>query len=380
MRTKPKKKRVYFSVVFTLVITYLIIKLIDNYQYFFGMLDFLIGLLTPFVIAFILAYIFNPIIKFFERRFKTKRGASLFITYRGIILVLLAILVMTLPVIIESIIDIVNHAPTYFAETEKFLINLSRHLENIDAATMQEIWDKISNMLPNLSSLFVGSIGEIFKKTFSVGRFIFNFVLAFIICFYILLEKEKIFDFLKKLVYVALGDKKASFVLSVSRDLNDNVGKYFTGKIFDSIIVGILSGIGLFILKSKYALLFGTLMGIMNMVPYFGPAIGMTPVVIINLFTNPKIAIFCLIYLLVVQQVEVAFIEPKVVGGQLGLSPFLTILAVTVGGGFFGIPGMILSTPIMGVLKIYVTEYVESKAKEMQMSNFENPKDQDNSK
>lgn len=378
MSVKRKKKKVYLNVVFTLVLTYLIIKLIDNYQYFFGMLDFLIGLLMPFVIAFVLAYIFNPIIKFFENRFKAKRGASLFIAYGGLIAVLLAILVMTLPVIIESIIDIVNHAPTYFAETEKFLINFSRHLENIDAATMQEIWNKISNMLPNLSSLFVGSIGEIFKKTFSFGKFIFNLVLAFIICFYILLEKEKIFDFLKKVVYVALGDKKASFVLTVSRDLNENVGKYFTGKIFDSIIVGVLSGIGLFVLKSKYALLFGTLMGLMNMIPYFGPAIGMAPVVLINLFSDPKIALFSLIYLLVVQQVEVAFIEPKIVGGQLGLSPFLTILAVTVGGGFFGIPGMILSTPIMGVLKVYITEYVETKSQEIHMSNFDNPKDQNN--
>ncbi len=150
----------------------------------------------------------------------------------------------------------------------------------------------------------------------------------------------------------------------------------------------------------------------------------MTPVVLINLFTDPKIALFSLIYLLVVQQVEVAFIEPKVVGGQLGLSPFLTILAVTVGGGFFialfsliyllvvqqvevafiepkvvggqlglspfltilavtvgggffGIPGMILSTPIMGVLKVYITEYVEKKSQEIQMSNFDNPREQE---
>lgn len=375
MKPKRKKKKIYFSVVFTLVITYLIIKLIDNYQYFFGILEFLINMLTPFVIAFVLAYIFNPITKFFEKRFKTKRSVSLFITYGALIFILIAILVMTLPILIESIIDIINHAPTYFAKTEQFLIDFSSHLENIDAATIQEIWNKTSHVIPDLSNLLVGSIGEIFKKTFSFGRFIFNFVLAFIICFYILLEKEKFFDFAKKLVYVLLGNNKASFVLEISRTLNDNVGKYFTGKIFDSIIVGIISGIGLFFLKSKYALLFGTLMAIMNMIPYFGPVIGMTPVVLINLFNDPKIAIFCLIYLLLVQQVEVAFIEPKVVGGQLGLSPFLTILAVTVGGGFFGIPGMILSTPIMGVLKVYITEYVETKSREMEMSNFDNPKD-----
>ena len=99
----------------------------------------------------------------------------------------------------------------------------------------------------------------------------------------------------------------------------------------------------------------------MNLIPYFGPVIGMTPVVVINLFYNPSVSLYSLIYLLLVQQVEVAVIEPKIVGGQLGLSPFLTILAMTIGGGFFGIPGMILSVPIMGVLKIYIVEFIESK-------------------
>lgn len=369
------KKKIHFSVVFTLVVTYLIIKLIDNYKYFFGVLQFIINMLTPFVIAFVLAYLFNPVIKLFEKKLKTKRSISLFIAYGTLIFILLAILVMTIPIIINSIIDIINHAPTYLGKTEAFLISLSKNLENIDASTIKDLWDKFSHMIPNISNILVGSIGEIFKKTFSFGRFVFNFALAFIICFYILLEKEKFFDFSKKVVYVAFGDKKASFILEVSRTLNDNVGKYFTGKILDSLIVGVISGIGLFFLKSKYALLFGTLMAIMNMIPYFGPVIGMTPVVLINLFNDPKIAIFCLIYLILVQQVEVAFIEPKIVGGQLGLSPFLTILAVTIGGGFFGIPGMILSTPIMGVLKVYITEYIENKSKDIEMSNFDNPKE-----
>lgn len=372
---KKSKKKIHLSVVLTLVVTYLIIKLIDNYQYFFGVLQFIINMLTPFVIAFILAYLFNPVIKLFEKRLKTKRTISLFIAYGSLIAILLLILVMTLPILIDSIIDIVNQAPIYLGKTESFFIGLSKNLENIDVATLKELWDKFSHMLPNLSNLLMGSIGEIFKKTFSIGRFIFNFVLAFIICFYILLEKEKFFDFSKKVIYVVFGNQKASFILEVSRTLNDNVGKYFTGKILDSLLVGLISGIGLFLLKSKYALLFGTLMAVMNMIPYFGPVIGMTPVVLINLFNDPKIAVFCLIYLILVQQVEVAFIEPKIVGGQLGLSPFLTILAVTVGGGFFGIPGMILSTPIMGVLKVYITKYIDTKSKDMEMSNFNNPKD-----
>ena len=178
---------------------------------------------------------------------------------------------------------------------------------------------------------------------------------------YKLLEKENFISFSKKSIYIIFGKKFAIFILNVFSILNTNIGKYFSGKILDSAIVGLLSAVGLYFIGSKYSLLFGVLVGFMNLIPYFGPVIGMTPVVIINLFYNPQIALFSLIYLLLVQQIEIAFIEPKIVGGQLGLSPFLTILAVTIGGGFFGIPGMILSVPIMGVLKIYIVEFVESK-------------------
>ncbi|TQQ85811.1 AI-2E family transporter [Peptacetobacter hominis] len=354
-------KKFYINIVITVLITYILIKCIDNYQFFFDSLNLFIGILTPFVIAFILAYIFNPIINFFEKKLKTKRTISLLIIYASLILIIIGILILTLPIIVDSVIDIVNNAPIYFNKTENFLIEQSKNLKNIDANTMRELWEKFSKMIPGISSILIGSIGEIFKRTFSFGQFIVNFVLAFIICFYILLEKEKFGDFAKKVMYIALGKRKASIGIELARTLNENVGKYFTGKILDSIIVGVLSGIGLFFLKSKYALLFGTLMCIMNMIPYFGPVIGMAPVVIINMFYSPQTALFCLIYLLIVQQVEVAFIEPKIVGGQLGLSPFLTILAVTIGGGFFGIPGMILSTPIMGVCKIYLLAYINSR-------------------
>ena len=367
MINKLKGKKIHFSLVLTLLVTYILMKCVDNYQYFMGVINVFLNILTPFVIAGILAYILNPIMKFFESRFNTRRTISLLMTYGVILLLIVVLILVTLPVIVNSIIDIVDKAPIYFNKTEAFIIQLSTHLENIDRREIETMWNKLVNMLPSISSLLIGSIGEIFKRTFSVGRFIVNFVLAFIICFYILLDKEKFTDFSKKAMFVFLGKKHTVAGLDIARTLNDNVGKYFTGKLVDSVIVGIISSIGLYLLKSQYSILFGSLMCIMNLIPYFGPALGMTPVVIINLFASPKIALFCLIYLILVQQVEVAFIEPKIVGGQLGLSPFFTILAVTIGGGFFGIPGMILSTPIMGVIKVYFTTYLDAKAKDMDL-------------
>ncbi|HSQ87592.1 AI-2E family transporter [Romboutsia sp.] len=362
-----KDKKFHLSIVFTIVVSYISIKFIDNYQYFFGVFRLLLSLLTPFVIAFILAYIFTPIVNFLEVKLKFKRVFVLLITYGMLLLLLASFILFTAPIIISSLADIVNQLPLYIQKTQDFLIEIGNSLKNVDPNTLKEIGDKFMAAMPEISNLFIGYLGQIFTTTFSISKFIAQFVLAFIICFYIILEKESFFSFYKKLLYITLGKKYAQLTLDVGHTLNTNIGKYFTGKIFDSFIVGLLSAIGLYFIKSKYSLLFGTLIGVMNLVPYFGPIIGMTPVVLINLFYDPSIALLSLIYLLLVQQIEIAFIEPKIVGGQLGLSPFLTILAVTVGGGFFGIPGMILSVPIMGVIKIYLSEFIEYKHKGMNL-------------
>ena len=362
-----KDKKFYLNIVLTVVVSYILIKFIDSYNYFFNVFSLLLSLLTPFVIAFILAYMFNPLVNFLEKKCNFKRIFALLFTY-SILLVLIGMFILfTAPTIVNSIIDIVNQIPIYVDKTQMFFIDLGQNLKNVDPKTLKEIGDKIMASIPEWSNLFVGYLGQIFSTTFSVGKFIVQFVLAFIICFYLLLEKESFLSFSKKVIYILFGKKYGDFTLEVGRVLNINIGKYFSGKILDSFIVAILSAIGLYFIKSKYALLFGSLMGVMNLIPYFGPVIGMAPVFIINLFYNPTTAVLSLIYLLLVQQIEVAVIEPKIVGGQLGLSPFLTILAVTVGGGFFGIPGMILSVPIMGVIKIYLGKFVEYKYKDMKI-------------
>ncbi len=359
-----KDKRFYFNIVLTVVVSYILIKLIDNYKYFFSTFGVLVSLLTPFIIAFILAYILNPLIDLLERKAKFKRIQALLLTYGVILLIIIIFILFTAPIIVDSIADIVSQAPVYARKTQDFLISLGNQLENVDPKTLKDLGDKIMAAIPSIGNLFAGYLGQIFSTTFSVGKFIVQLVLSFIICFYILLEKESFLSFSRKMVYIICGKKYGDFTIEAVSILNTNIGKYFSGKILDSFIVGVLSGIGLFFIGSKYAVLFGVLMFAMNMIPYFGPVIGMTPVVIINLFYNPTIALFSLIYLLLVQQVEVAVIEPKIVGQQLGISPFLTILAVTIGGGFFGIPGMILSVPIVGVIKVYFDKFIELNYKE----------------
>lgn len=358
-----KDFRFYLKIVLTVIVSYIAIKIVDNYNYFFNIVKVLTSLLTPFIIAFVLAYALSPVIGFLEEKLKLKRILALLVTY-GVIFVFLALSILfTAPAIFDSLVDIVNQVPIYISKTQSFFVEVAKNLKNVDPKTLEDIGNSIMATIPEIGNLLVGSVSHIFSTTFSVGKFIVQVVLSFIICFYMLLEKESFLDFIQKIIVILFGRKTSNALFEFFDILNSNIGKYFSGKILDSFIVGLISGIGLFFLKSQYALLFGTLIGFMNMIPYFGPVIGMTPVVLINLFYDPKIALFSLIYLLLVQQLEVAIIEPKIVGGQLGISPFLTILAVTIGGGFFGIPGMILSVPIAGVIKIYTDKFVSKNYK-----------------
>ena len=183
-----KEKKFYLNIVLTVVVSYILIKLIDNYKYFLNIIHLLISFLTPFVIAFILAYIFNPLVNFLERKLKFKRIQSLLFTY-GILVVLLAtLMIFAVPVIVESVIDIVEQIPLYMDKTQIFLIDLGKRLKTVDPNSLKEIIYNIEGAIPKLSTLFAGYLGELFKTTFSVGKFIIQFVLAFVICFYILLE------------------------------------------------------------------------------------------------------------------------------------------------------------------------------------------------
>src|SRR5699024_2787379 len=164
---------------------------------FFNVINLLLSFLTPFVIAFILAYIFNPIVVFLEKNLKFKRIQSLLFTYGILLILIVTSIIFTAPIVIDSIIDIVNQVPSYVHKNIKY------------------IRDNIMASIPKLSTLFAGYLGQIFNTTFSVGKFIVQFVLSFIICFYILLEKEEFILFTKKTIYVMFGKKYGDFTLEI---------------------------------------------------------------------------------------------------------------------------------------------------------------------
>ena len=159
-------------------------------------------------------------------------------------------------------------------------------------------------------------------------------------------DKEKFIYQIKKLTYALFSNKRATKIIRSGREFNIVFSEYLIGKMIDSLIIGIICFIGTLIIRVPYPLLISTIVGVTNMIPYFGPFIGMIPAVLITLFYNPIKALWMFIFILGLQQFDGLYLGPKILGTKLGLSPFWVITAIIVGGKLFGILGMLLAAPI----------------------------------
>lgn len=356
-----KSIKKYIGLIFALVISYILIRFVDNYSYFGGIVSKILSLLTPFFIGAIIAYILSPLVDFMEKRLKLKRWMTILAIYGVTLIMTVCFIIMVVPSITNSIIDIINQIPHYSKEVENWVME---NINNLSGSILSDnfmihIRDTLLTMIPKISGFATVILDYILGATVSITTLIVNIILGLILSIYIIIDKENIVIYGKKLIFILLKREKANLLVDVVKTFNTNVGTYIVAKSIDSFFVGLVSFAGLALIGSKYALLLGIICGITNLIPYFGPIIGMIPTVFINVFYSTKVAIACLIFLIVVQQVEGNIIEPKFVGGKLGLSPILTLFAVSIGGGFFGILGMILSVPVMGVVKIYFDKIIE---------------------
>ncbi|MEG0133182.1 MAG: AI-2E family transporter [Clostridium sp.] len=351
-----KNIKFYLGLIITIIVSYVLIQFVDSYSYFWGIITKFLSLLTPFFIGMILAYILSPLVEFMEKKLKLKRWLTILIIYGVTLTITVVFLIMVVPSITNSIIEIINQIPQYSSEVESWIVDI---VGKVDRASMAKVEESLLLIVPKFGELINVLLSYILNGMVTMTTLVVNLILGLIISVYIIIDKENILYYIKKVTYILLKKEKARLVVEVIKTFNSNIGTYIVAKSIDSFFVGLVSFIGLSLIGSKYALLLGILCGITNMIPYFGPIIGMVPTVIINMFYSPSVAIGCLVFLVILQQIEGNIIEPKFVGGKLGLSPILTLLAVTIGGGFFGIIGMVLSVPVMGVIKIYLDKIIE---------------------
>lgn len=330
-----------------------------------------IGILQPFIIGFSIAYILNFLLKFYEDRIlemaffkklklKSKRGLGLLFTYVTAFFLLYLFMHFVFPQVVESIVGLVNDIPLYISNLsdlfDKIITNLDISDEYINMITTN--FNEMSNYIIKLATNLLPVLGTLVT---TIASSVWNIILGVIISIYLLIDKEKFFGISKKTIYALLSTKHAERVLELTRRSNSTFGKFLSGKILDSTIIGVLTFVILTVFKMPYTLLVSFIVAVTNIIPFFGPFIGAIPSVIIILFVSPIKALWFLLIIFIVQQIDGNIIGPKILGDSIGISAFWILFSIMVAGKFLGFVGMIIGVPLFAVIYSVIKENVEAK-------------------
>ena len=193
-------------------------------------------------------------------------------------------------------------------------------------------------------------------------------IIGLVVSVYLLIDKERYIAQFKKFLVSILKTKWANRILEIGRFTNQSFGGFMVGKIIDSFIIGLISYVGMLILGLPYPLLSSTLVGLFNIIPFFGPLIGIVPSAILILLQSPIQCLYFLIFEIILQQVDGNIIGPKILGGRMGISGFWVLVSITVFGSVFGFPGMLVGVPVFTVIYALCSEAIDNSLKKKKLS------------
>lgn len=344
-------------------LTIVALKLVENYIPLWHFVKIVVGLLIPFVWGFGIAYILNPLMKLLETYLKMPRLLSLVCTY--ILLGCLIYLAVTgiMPSIAASIRDIIDNGPVYLESLRNFLIQASDQVTSfkfIDLEKLFEQWS-LDNMLTTISENLNSAVGAMFFGVLGFASGILKFIVGFVLSIYMLKDKERLIAGIKRSTYAHFEKQTAEDLCDLVKESDMLFTKFIIGKMLDSLIIGLIAYFGFLMLGIRYPILLALIVGITNMIPYFGPFIGAVPAVLITLFYSPIQSLWVLLFITALQQFDGYILGPKILGDSVGVKPFMIILAILLGGGLFGILGMFLAVPTVAVIRNYYKRYVERR-------------------
>jgi len=341
-----------------------------------AMIKGIFSIISPLVIGSIIAYLLYPLSKiinnFLDKSLKLKYKThliSIILTYLAVILLFIILMYSiyamiggqisnneTLSVMFKTVGDYIKRYNELFDYINKKITDsgLSLDLKGYLSQAIQQVYAYLSVSINSIVNLFAG-----------IGNGIVNSFIGLFISFYLL----KDYDFFKKLylnnVSLTMKESKFKNLNKTVHEINSVVSSFIRGQLLDGLIVGLISSIGLSIIGIDFAILIGFTAGIANIIPYVGPIIGCVPAVIVGILSpNPIIALWAVLLLLAVQQLDSAVISPKVVGDSMGLHPIFVIMAIMIGGSLAGILGMLLSVPIAGIIKLFLTKIIAKRHEE----------------
>ena len=365
------KKRI--SWMFIIIILMIIYKLLDNFSGVSAWFAKLFGILKPFFIGILIAYILFVPCRAIERALqKTKskflnkraRGLSVLLIYIIAFLVIMIITNFIFPVLKESVVELVSNAPNYYNTViEKYnelpednvlkndvIKEKMAEFENIDIKQILNISnDKLLDYVKNIVGVFSG---------------LFNIFVSLVVSVYVLLQRRHLVGALRKFSKAIFNEKAYEAIDKYFLEANEVFFTFIGSQVLDAFIVGIMTTVAMLIMKVQYAPLLGFIIGLFNLIPYIGAIVAVAIAVIITFITGGlKQMIIMAIVVIILQQIDANIINPKILGNNLKTSPLLVLFSISIGGAYFGPMGMFLAVPVAVVIKIILKDFVDNRNK-----------------
>ena len=349
------------------------------------------GIVTPFILGLLLAYflcpLFNLIVKKtanvkWPKLLASKKDREPFLVFRKVIATIVSlltflalvagILALFLPQLIDSIVSMIAYMPEGLETVMKWSQEIMKDQPEFDAIIDNLLKNSTDNITIWLEETLLNNynvlINNISSGILGILGLIVDIFVAIIICIFFLNSKEIFAAQTKKLLFALLSKKKADDFLRGAVFVNKTFGGFINGKLLDSLIIGIICFVVMSIFNWPYVALISVIIGVTNIIPFFGPFIGAVPASILILIVDPMTCIYFVIFIIILQQVDGNIIGPKILGNSTGISSFWVLFAILVGGGIFGFVGMVMGIPIFAVVYAYVCYMVNKKLKKKGLS------------
>lgn len=357
-------------------------------DFIFRILDKCYDLLKPLIIGGIIAYLLDPIVEFYEKRCLNTKRKSFLIQWFSLgkkrkseeekpkgnlrtkptlltVLTLIAIIGLFVMIVVMNLKNVLGTEAfqSIYLSISKYITYFENMLYQFDDFTGK------MNLFTNqtrLITIVYGYVNDFFarlsRQTFhfftAIGSNIMNIALAFVIAFYLLQDKKRVLLLIRKVLRSLLPEKIYLNLRVLGKDIDYVFSNYIRGQMIDAVIVAVLTSLALTIIRMDFAIVIGVIAGLFNLIPYFGPAVGFILAGLIGLIgPDPMKAVYGVVLLFIIQQIDGWVIVPKVVGNSVKLHPIIVLLAILTGGNLFGLPGMLLGVPVAAFIRLVIIRY-----------------------
>lgn len=371
----------YFTIsiygIIMVVLSAIIFKVIIDIDQTKQWLGQILSVLSPFIFGALIAYVLNPMVHTFYKgidklvkRYKLPMHhtvhtiISILITYVIVVGVIVWMILFIFPEITKNIIDFINYIPTAYDSILEWFKYLQERFPSLDVSALSEpITQALPNLVSQLQNIATNMIPTIYTFSMSIAGWAIDLLITLIVSIYMIYDKKRIMRGCWTLLYAFLPQKRIPACQKVFSECNRIFSSFVVGKFIDSTIIGILCLILMNIFNFPYSLLISIIVGVTNMIPYFGPFIGAIPGIIIILFISPLKALGFAFMILCLQQFDGLILGPKILGDSTGMKPLWIIFAITIGGSIAGVVGMFLGVPVIAIIRYLLDIYLEYRLK-----------------